>query len=140
MALITQVFSYIYALLCLIGGIIGFTKSGSIASLIAGIAICLLVALSTLLFNYTSWKITGVILQSVAAVSMISKMLPAYLSEGGRVMPHLIYTILSGVYVSFILVYYLGLGGVKAKKKFNKILENFSIFYLTSPFLTSSEP
>ena len=128
MALITQAFSYIYALLCLIGGIIGFTKSGSIASLIAGIAICLLVALSTLLFNYTSWKITGVILQSVAAVSMISKMLPAYLSEGGRVMPHLIYTILSGVYVSFILVYYLGLGGVKTKKNFHKILENFQIF------------
>lgn len=99
----------VYGILSFVGGLIGYLKSDSIASLIAGVAVSLLVLLGLYLKSYTDKFVFGLVLAGVGCLAMLGKMGPAYFKEGGKVFPHLVFTIYSAILIVMI-IYDYGVG------------------------------
>jgi uncharacterized membrane protein (UPF0136 family) len=75
----------LYAVLVLVGGIIGFVKANSRASLIAGIALAALLGVAASLVASGTVRL-GAGLGALAAIALIARFLPAF-SKTKKLMP-----------------------------------------------------
>ena len=94
--------SLFYGLLALVGGIIGFIKAGSMASLIAGSISGILIIVSTL--AYIRGRVAGYYALLTIAVLVGGWFLKGYLTTG-KVFPAAVMTLLSALNLLILLVF-----------------------------------
>ena len=88
----TLIFYIVFGILSIVGGLMGFMKAGSKASLIAGgISGALLIVSAVLLKSNVN---AGLILGGVISVALAGRFLPAFI-KGGALMPAGLMSILS---------------------------------------------
>jgi uncharacterized membrane protein (UPF0136 family) len=96
-----KIYFIIFGLLTIIGGIIGFTSKGSVASIIAGsISGILLLVAAFLLPNNVA---TGLVLAAVVSLLLAGRFVPAFLKTG-HWMPAGMMSILSVIGVVMAIV------------------------------------
>lgn len=97
----TKIYFIVFGLLTIVGGVMGYVKAGSTASIIAGsIAGILLLASAWLLpGNVTA----GLILAAVVSIALAGRFLPAFIKTG-HVMPAGLMSVLSviGIVVAIL--------------------------------------
>jgi len=94
--------SLFYGLLALVGGIIGFIKAGSMASLIAGSISGILIIVSTL--AYIRGRVAGYYALLTITVLVGGWFLKGYLTTG-KVFPAAVMTLLSALNLLILLVF-----------------------------------
>jgi uncharacterized membrane protein (UPF0136 family) len=96
-----KIYFIIFGLLTIIGGVIGYVKAGSTASIVAGgISGIALLAAAFLLPNNAA---LGLVIAGVVSIALAAKFIPAFMSTG-KVMPAGMMSILSviGVIVAIV--------------------------------------
>ena len=94
--------SLFYGLLALVGGIIGFIKAGSMASLIAGSISGILIIVSTL--AYIRGRVAGYYALLTITVLVGGWFLKGYLTTG-KIFPAAVMTLLSALNLLILLVF-----------------------------------
>jgi uncharacterized membrane protein (UPF0136 family) len=96
-----KIYFIIFGLLTIIGGVIGFVKAGSTASIIAGSISGLLLLLAAFLLPQN--LVVGLILAGVVSILLAGRFVPAFLKTG-QAMPAGLMSVLSvlGVIVAIV--------------------------------------
>ena len=96
-----KVYFIIFGLLTIVGGVIGYVKAGSTASIVAGAisGIALIAAAFLLTGNAT----LGLIIAGVVSIALAGRFIPAFLKTG-KVMPAGLMAILSAIGVVMAIV------------------------------------
>jgi uncharacterized membrane protein (UPF0136 family) len=96
-----KIYFIIFGILTIVGGVIGYVKAGSTASIIAGSisGIALLVAAFLLPGNVA----VGLILAGVVSVALAGRFIPAFM-QTGKVMPAGLMAVLSAIGVIMAIV------------------------------------
>jgi uncharacterized membrane protein (UPF0136 family) len=89
---LTRLYYFIFAALTIAGGVMGFVKAGSTASIVAGGISGVLIIVAALLLKVN--VVAGLVLGGVAALALAGRFAPAFLSTG-KFMPAGMMTILS---------------------------------------------
>jgi len=97
----TKIYFIIFGLLTIVGGVMGYVKAGSAASLIAG-AICgvLLLIAAFLLPGYLT---PGLILALVVSLTLAGRFLPAFIKTG-HLMPAGLMSVLSVIGIVMAII------------------------------------
>lgn len=98
---LTRIFYFIFAALTIAGGVMGYAKAGSMASLIAGGVSGLLVLVAAVLLK--SNVVAGLVLGGVVALALVGRFAPAFFS-GGKFMPAGLMAILSAIALVLTIV------------------------------------
>lgn len=103
MLVFAKFYFFLFAAMTAAGGVMGFVKANSKASLIAGVSSGLLLAVAGYLMQ--SKTTAGVIVGLVTSLLLLGRFLPAYLKKG-VVMPALPMVILSamGILISVVVL------------------------------------
>jgi uncharacterized membrane protein (UPF0136 family) len=99
-----RLYFFVFALLTAAGGLMGFIKAQSKASLIAGLVSGLLLAVSGYLIPLKT--IPGVVMGIVVSLLLLGRFLPAYLKKGAA-MPAIPMVILSIIGIVFAIFAFL---------------------------------
>jgi uncharacterized membrane protein (UPF0136 family) len=96
-----KIYFIIFGILTIVGGVIGYVKAGSTASIIAGAisGIALLVAAFLLPGNVAA----GLILAGIVSVALAGRFIPAFM-QTGKVMPAGLMAVLSAIGVIMAIV------------------------------------
>jgi uncharacterized membrane protein (UPF0136 family) len=90
---VARIFYFIFGVLTIVGGVIGYVKASSVASIVAGSVAGILLIVAGVLIG--SGKVqAGLILGAVVSIALAGRFVPAYLSAH-RFMPAGMMTILS---------------------------------------------
>jgi len=100
----TKIYFIIFGLLTIAGGVMGYLKAGSTASLIAGLISGLLVLIAA--FLLPGHAAAGLALGGLVSLLLIGYFLPAFL-RNGRMMPHGMMSVLSILGVVFAIFAWL---------------------------------
>ncbi|PYJ07149.1 MAG: hypothetical protein DMF06_16565 [Verrucomicrobia bacterium] len=96
-----KIYFIIFGLFTIVGGLMGYIKAGSTASLIAGsVSGILLLVAAFLLPNYL---VVGLALAAVVSIALAARFVPAFLNTG-KVMPAGIISVLSVIGVIMAIV------------------------------------
>jgi uncharacterized membrane protein (UPF0136 family) len=96
-----KIYFIIFGLLTIVGGVIGYVKAGSTASIIAGaISGIALIAAAFLLSNNVA---VGLIIAGVVSIALAGRFIPAFMKTG-NVMPAGLMSILSVIGVIMAIV------------------------------------
>jgi uncharacterized membrane protein (UPF0136 family) len=96
-----KIYFIIFGILTIVGGVIGYVKAGSTASIVAGAisGIALLVAAFLLPGNVAA----GLILAGIVSVALAGRFIPAFM-QTGKVMPAGLMAVLSAIGVIMAIV------------------------------------
>ena len=96
-----KIYFLVFGLFTIVGGLMGYIKAGSTASLIAGsVSGILLLVAAFLLPNYL---VVGLALAAVVSIALAARFVPAFLNTG-KVMPAGIISVLSVIGVIMAIV------------------------------------
>jgi uncharacterized membrane protein (UPF0136 family) len=102
---ITRIYYFVFGALTIAGGVMGYVKASSMASLIAGGVSGLLVVLAGVLMKGNAT--TGLILGGVVALALGYQFATKFLGEGGKFMPAGMMTILSAIALALTIVAFI---------------------------------
>lgn len=98
---LTRIYYFIFAALTIVGGVMGFVKAGSTASIVAGGISGVLIVIAALLLKTN--LVVGLALGGVVALALAGRFAPAFISTG-KFMPAGMMTILSAIAVVLTVV------------------------------------
>jgi uncharacterized membrane protein (UPF0136 family) len=92
---LTRIYYFIFAALTIVGGVMGYVKAGSMASIIAGGVSGLLIVVAAVLLK--TKVIAGLILGGVVALALVGQFAPKFFGPEGKFMPHGLMTVLGAI-------------------------------------------
>lgn len=101
---LTRNFYFVFAALTIAGGVMGFVKAGSMASIIAGGVSGLLIVVAAVLLK--SNVVAGLVLGGVVSLALVGRFAPAFLSTG-KFMPAGLMAILSVIALVLTIVAFI---------------------------------
>jgi len=99
---LTRIYYFIFAALTIAGGVMGYVKAGSMASIVAGGISGLLIGVAAVLLK--SNATAGLILGGIVSIALVGRFAPLFLGPEGKFMPAGLMSIMGAISVVLTIV------------------------------------